>query len=275
MIERKNSVLALITSYNPDERLEQLVLSVLKDPVVSRVLIYDNNSMTGKLVLQKIRDNLDRVIVHYSSTNDGLGRAFNTLINDYWLGENFIITFDQDSKIQSNCITQLQKTLSIEHLKNPRIVSIGPRILAENTKEERKEGNQKLRRKTILITSGNLFLYDAYKEVLGFDETYFIDCLDYEFCLRLRSHGYKLIQDRNIFLYQDIGEEKLGIRTHSNFRMYYMFRNHIRLTKTYFFKFPIYITLENLLFLNYFNKWRKHNSKEDVRIIMRKAIKEA
>ncbi|MBM7313275.1 MULTISPECIES: glycosyltransferase [Streptococcus] len=275
MIERKNSVLALITSYNPDERLEQLVLSVLKDPVVSRVLIYDNNSMTGKLVLQKIRDNLDRVIVHYSSTNDGLGRAFNTLINDYWLGENFIITFDQDSKIQSNCITQLQKTLSIEHLKNPRIVSIGPRILAENTKEERKEGNQKLRRKTILITSGNLFLYDAYKEVLGFDETYFIDCLDYEFCLRLRSHGYKLIQDRNIFLYQDIGEEKLGIRTHSNFRMYYMFRNHIRLTKTYFLKFPIYITLENLLFLNYFNKWRKHNSKEDVRIIMRKAIKEA
>ena len=275
MIERKNSVLALITSYNPDERLEQLVLSVLKDPVVSRVLIYDNNSMTGKLVLQKIRDNLDRVIVHYSSTNDGLGRAFNTLINDYWLGENFIITFDQDSKIQSNCITQLQKTLSREHLKNPRIVSIGPRILAENIKEEREEGNQKLRRKTILITSGNLFLYDAYKEVLGFDETYFIDCLDYEFCLRLRSHGYKLIQNRNIFLYQDIGEEKLGIRTHSNFRMYYMFRNHIRLTKTYFLKFPIYITLENLLFLNYFNKWRKHNSKEDVRIIMRKAIKEA
>ncbi|HEM2771620.1 glycosyltransferase [Streptococcus suis] len=275
MIERKNSVLALITSYNPDERLEQLVLSVLKDPVVSRVLIYDNNSMTGKLVLQKIRDNLDRVIVHYSSTNDGLGRAFNTLINDYWLGENFIITFDQDSKIQSNCITQLQKTLSRENLKNPRIVSIGPRILAENIKEERKEGNQKLRRKTILITSGNLFLYDAYKEVQGFDETYFIDCLDYEFCLRLRSHGYKLIQDRNIFLYQDIGEEKLGIRTHSNFRMYYMFRNHIRLTKTYFLKFPIYITLENLLFLNYFNKWRKYNSKEDVRIIMRKAIKEA
>ncbi|MGO0105796.1 glycosyltransferase [Streptococcus suis] len=275
MIERKNSVLALITSYNPDERLEQLVLSVLKDPVVSRVLIYDNNSMTGKLVLQKIRDSLDRVIVHYSSTNDGLGRAFNTLINDYWLGENFIITFDQDSKIQSNCITQLQKTLSREHLKNPRIVSIGPRILAENIKEERKEGKQKLRRKTILITSGNLFLYDTYKEVQGFDETYFIDCLDYEFCLRLRSHGYKLIQDRNIFLYQDIGEEKLGIRTHSNFRMYYMFRNHIRLTRTYFLKFPIYITLENLLFLNYFNKWRKHNSKEDVRIIMQKAIKEA
>ncbi len=81
MEERKDCVIALITSYNPDEGLEQLVLSILKENIISKVLIYDNNSgITGKSVLGNIEKYTDRIIVHYSATNDGLGTAYNTLI---------------------------------------------------------------------------------------------------------------------------------------------------------------------------------------------------
>lgn len=274
--ERKDCVIALITSYNPDEGLEQLVLSILKENIISKVLIYDNNTgITGKSVLGNIEKYTDRIIVHYSATNDGLGTAYNTLINNYWSGENFIITFDQDSRIQSNFITDLYTTLRKEHAKDSRVVSIGPRIVLEGSEKSSKVTDKEDKKKLILITSGNLFFYDAFQKVQGFDESYFIDCLDYEFCLRLRKHGYRLIQNRKVLLYQNIGEEREGERMHSDFRMYYMIRNHIRLAKTYFFRFPFYILLENLLFLNYLNKWRKYSSREDVRAIVLKAIKEA
>ncbi len=277
MIEKRminKDVLVAITSFNPDFRLKELVNIVNQDPSVSTIVIYDNNSENGKEILQEIEKKYGAIHIFWSKQNNGLGLAYNYLIKTYLKDEYFVITFDQDSKIDPFFVSILRSRLINENSKNPNVISIGPRIL--NVDNSNASIERKLRKMPVLITSGNLFFIKAYNQVGGFDDDLFIDCVDFDFSLRLRSKKFALIQDREICLYQDIGEvNEDGVRLHSNIRMYYMIRNHIRLSKKYFFRFPLYIVFENIMFIRYLCKWKKYVNNIEFKNIIKKAIKES
>ena len=63
-----------------------------------------------------------------------------------------------------------------------------------------------------------------------FDEKYFIDFIDTDFCLRCKEKGILIYQIPNIYLYQTIGNKKIQILCfsfyfHNNERLYYQIRN--------------------------------------------------
>lgn len=267
------SALAIVTSYNPDEHLKNLVDKLHSDESTSRIIIFDNHSSDGINVLNEIETLYDNVVVYKSNENKGLGYAFNYSIKHYIKNERFVVTFDQDSLIDDLFITRLMNSLISENSKNKRVKSIGPRIINSNDISPKKKNG--IRSKPVLITSGNMFFVDSFYDIGGFNEEYFIDCVDYEFSLKMRKAGYILVQDRDVHLYQNIGELKNGVQMHSDFRMYYMVRNHFRLTKKYFMRFPAFIVFENIIFYKYLQKWRRMTSKEIYINTVKKAKREA
>jgi rhamnosyltransferase len=81
----------------------------------------------------------------------------------------------------------------------------------------------------------------AAVEVGGFDESLFIDYVDHEFCLRLRQHGYQVMETTRALLIHSLGALevrrfgplRLLITHHSPARRYYMSRNRILVWKKY------------------------------------------
>lgn len=80
-----------------------------------------------------------------------------------------------------------------------------------------------------VISSRRFIELSKYKETQGFDENYFVNRLDYHYCITVKELGYKVIKIKNAFLYQTLGEQGKGIfksiSKYSHIRHYYIFKN--------------------------------------------------
>lgn len=260
-------VSALIVAYNPDEKIKKLVDELAKAKKISNILIWDNASK-DKEILEKIDEESAITSIIYSNKNVGLAKALNNLVDK--ANDDFVITFDQDSYMAADDIDRLYESLISMHSKNSKYVSIGPKIVLDDDYSIQ----NKIVKKPYLITSGNLsykYIYDKYR----YDEDFFIDCLDYDFSLKVRRKYY-LCQDKSIILKQNLGECIDGVRKHSDIRMYYMLRNFVRLFKRHFLRYPIFILIMTVLFARNYHEWMSDSSDKDkVKKIIKMAMKDA
>ncbi len=87
----------------------------------------------------------------------------------------------------------------------------------------------------MVISSGSLIRSSAVTEVGLPNEDFFIDFVDYEYCLRLRKHGFRIAVVRKAILEHSIGSpttftifgRKTSWADHDPWREYYMTRNEI------------------------------------------------
>jgi rhamnosyltransferase len=92
------------------------------------------------------------------------------------------------------------------------------------------------------MTSGNLLNLDAVASIGPFEEKLFIDCVDMDYCLRLRRAGFRIIRDHSVGLQHSLGDFRtgkvgsirIGYSNHNAGRRYYITRNKIYLLKKYF-----------------------------------------
>ena len=56
-----------------------------------------------------------------------------------------------------------------------------------------------------IITSGMLVRRSAFADVPGFREDFFVDCVDSDFCLRVRRSGRRVVRDAALVLPHSIG----------------------------------------------------------------------
>lgn len=83
----------------------------------------------------------------------------------------------------------------------------------------------------------------AWKEVGGFANDFFIDSVDFDMCLLLREHGYKILRTYDTVLLHEVGHSQLRklfgkeylVYHHSPIRYYYMIRNSIYLGQRHHF----------------------------------------
>jgi rhamnosyltransferase len=88
----------------------------------------------------------------------------------------------------------------------------------------------------VVITAGTLASVRALAASESVDERYFIDAVDYDFCLKIRRAGFKVVVVQKSIIHQPIGEPsyvnswllKRNIRcsNHSALRRYYIMRNN-------------------------------------------------
>jgi rhamnosyltransferase len=231
------SVCATIVTYNPGPTLIGSVAE-LAGQVDSIVLVDNGSSAETKKTLQQLEGILDCKVM-WNRENLGIAAALNLGVK-YALDSGFdwVCTFDQDSLVSSGFIAKMLETY--ETSKNPQAVAlVAPSYVDRETGvvERLKSSNGEI---LAAMTSGSMIPSSAFRELGFFDESFYMDAVDVEFCLRARRHGMVILQSPAVLLHS-LGRTKyyrlfgvrLGVTNHSAGRRYYMTRNRLRLLIRY------------------------------------------
>jgi rhamnosyltransferase len=237
-------IIGVIVTYNPlINDLEDNVTSIL--PQVDKLVIFDNASYNNHELLKfKAYSSVELIL---SSVNVGLGEAYNSVIRANKNVFEYLITFDQDTKIPSNLIENLLPLFKVTN-----VGIVGPNF------ELRRKSRQEFEKVDVLIQSATIFKMKLFDDVGFFNADYFIDSIDFEFCLRARISGYCILRANNVFISHQLGDSKsfFGIKynSHNEVRNYFIARNHVNLTINYIKYFPGFIFKKNIFFIVHFLK---------------------
>jgi rhamnosyltransferase len=241
-----DAICAIVVTYFPDaqfvERLNRIRVQVGLTVVVDNTGDADTENLIGQL------DGPHREVIR-NDQNLGIGAALNQgLTRAKDLGFKWAITFDQDSWVYPELVAKL--IAIYEKQADPdRVGMIGCNFEDINT-HEITLGNQKLetdfRETETVITSGCLISTALFSLAGPFRSDFFIDYVDYEYCLRLRQLGYRIIISTEPLMLHALGAASpfgfnLGygrvaivLTDRSPLRRYYMTRNAIHVVKQYF-----------------------------------------
>ena len=225
-------IAAIVTAYHPDERVLAVIASTAAscDPVI----VVDNTPEGADLLDSGLSD---RVMLLRPGRNLGLAGALNLGISRLDAGVQAVLLMDQDSVIPSGMVGELAA-----HLDDPAIGAAAPApwdAASGSFIDPRTGLRPDVADRGTVITSGLLVRRDALDRVGGFREDFFVDCVDLDFCLRLRRTGARIVQDKRVRLPHTLGDTrmhrflvlKLRVTHHPTWRLYWNFRNQTLLVK--------------------------------------------
>ena len=233
-------IAATVVFYNPDESTIENIKSYIDD--VDKVYIIDNsnNDNSDKLFKNK------KIVYIPNMENVGVSKALNTAakqaIKDKY---KWLLTMDQDSRFEKDNLKKMLKYLD-ENKKE--LDSIGLLSPWHEIKTGVKKPKAKVEDVVEVMTSGNIVNLDAYQKIGGYKDWLFIDGIDFDFCMNLNVHGYKVRRLNYCTMKHELGDIKvihlLGrdfvCSNHNAIRRYYMSRNNHYIYDMYKEYFPEY-----------------------------------
>jgi len=194
---KKGKICAVMVTYNPDSPLEQNIRAVL--PHVDKLILVDNGSaLPIRAHIETIASSCPVEII-WNKENLGLATALNIGIRRALGSGDFawIATFDQDSQVSAGFrAAMLQAYMACPY--RERVGIIGPRhvVFPENSMAgiSHHEKHDSFREITAVMQSGTFLSTDALRKCGLFDESFFIDYVDFELCLRVRKMAFALLK---------------------------------------------------------------------------------
>jgi rhamnosyltransferase len=237
-------VCAVVVIYNPDS-IAVDNLEVVAN-IFDKIFVIDNSDAKHNSVdLKRIRNSSSMVYVA-NDANYGVAKALNQGVElAIKNGFSAAVLLDQDTKLSRSLLDELV------YLYNDRSRLAPVAIVGSNYQTSTSLSKQKEARfvteKTV-ITSGSLLSMEAYKNIGPFNESYFIDGVDLEFCLRAHLKGYGVYKSTKVLMEHFIGDATkhrlLGLTfitsNHSALRRYYLTRNTVFLCRSFFKSFLLY-----------------------------------
>lgn len=229
--------MAVVVSYNGLGQLRDTVHALLGQ--VGQVHIVDNGSGSESLDVLSALEQERGVSVVRLDSNQGIGCALNRgVARAREMGSRWLLTMDQDSVVDEGMIRAYQAAIA----QDPNLVCLTPQRRGGAIREGAP------RRISYAITSGNLVRVSLFDEVGLYDERLFIDCVDFDFSLRVRRAGYEVYLVPGAVMHHQLGEafalpgwlRKFYAR-HASSRRYYMYRNYLYLAERYLWTFPTFI----------------------------------
>lgn len=195
------------------------------------VFIYDNSSENISYI-DEIRL-YKNIIYFYNQRNDGLPVAFNKiLIECYNENIDFLCTLDQDSNLLANDIEEMKNAIEKNNSENIAIYAINPVDYGEKTFTN---VSNKMVEVDWAICSGSFLNLKIIKKLnIWYDENYFIDRFDADFCKQITLKNKKIILFNDIQMEHSCGDIN---HKHSVLRNYYIFRNRYYYNSKYFNEF--------------------------------------
>lgn len=220
----KNGIACVVVLYNPSTEIINKTIEYSK--IFERVILVDNSDT----VVAELCDN-NKVKYIPLLKNMGIAFALNTGINKAKeMGFEWVMTLDQDSTVTIDCVIQLYNTIQTITDKKVAIVSAN----YEPNKFLPIKGVENVH---FVITSGTVLKTEVFAEVGTFIEDMFIDAVDYEYCYRLISKGYKILRDNNAIFAHVVGNptyvKGIKCRNYPAFRYYFITRNNLIVSKLY------------------------------------------
>ncbi|MRR15260.1 MAG: glycosyltransferase family 2 protein [Deltaproteobacteria bacterium] len=240
-----DNVSAIVVTYHPKIVVLQKLLDALGEQIGSIVLV-DNGSgeYLQEFMESRRRDNEYLICL---GSNLGVAAAHNRGMA--WargMGKTHVVLFDQDSMPAPDMVFQLTSNLLKIEGQGIKVAAVGPRYQDERNMDRpsfisvsgfkvvkhfcRPEDH--LIESDVLISSGSLIPLSVLDEVGGPLNALFIDQVDFEWCFRVRSCGYRLFGVCGAVLHHSMGENPgmiLGKKFlhHGPLRHYYIFRNAV------------------------------------------------
>lgn len=243
----ERNICAIIVTFHPKpEHLDNLI-KLRKQ--VNRLVVVDNGSPSE--ALDTFRPASQTSTVHLIENGENLGVAAALNIGVRWAqaqGCNWVICLDQDSTVSDGLVGTMLSAFDAD-IDRDTIGTLAPIYI------DRLSGNEmpveRSRKGEILTvsTSGSMLPLSIFSRCGYFREDFFIDQIDYEFCLRIIAAGYRVVQCDEARLLHSLGERKnhdfgskhlLTSTHHSAKRRYYIIRNRVVLLRLYWKKFPRY-----------------------------------
>lgn len=250
------------------EKIAAVVVLHFPDLIILQALLKSLKSRVGKLYLisngidEESKANLDQdnqcIQLVELENNPGLGKALNVGMQKALEDRiEYLFLFDQDSSpsevFMQQMIGQLMQAQKIEDPK--KVVCIGPSFYdarSVNPMEARRNQFKRDGRAAnegsdaddspiacdCLITSGMLIHLGQIRPIIFFDESYFVDQVDSEWCFRVRAYGYEIYGSRVVSMGHQISDKKalhigpLTFLRYSPIRRYWYYKNSIRLIKS-------------------------------------------
>ena len=246
----KDTVCAVMVLYRPPDQIESTIRRVLSQV---EHLILVNNGVSNE-VKSRLSHPFDSVS-WLDNTENNLAKAHNMGIHharthDY----AFVLLLDEDSEPADDMVQQQLNAYHAAHQEDsdqPAVGLIAPMMQDINTHQPTRyitpfwgvgfrqataDQSGYLRHVIHVIASGSLIPLHVIAQVGQMDESYVIDYIDKEFCLRLRIRGFETRVATQATMRHRIGEREdhtlLGLpistTNHSPARRYTIYRNRLR-----------------------------------------------
>ena len=243
------TVAAVIVTYGPDAGFPARLARTAGQ--VGRVIVVDNHARApARLALRDLAT--PRIELIENPRNLGVGAALNQGVRRAeGLGCAWVLTLDQDSEVDADLV----EGLGAVYAACPFREQIG--LLNANARSKHSgqiavrcpSPAQAYAEAKTAITSGSLVRVAAYAAVGPFREDFFIEGVDLEHCLRLRSRGWRILVSCRPLMTHAAGsmaERRVGRRVvivpnAAPWRYYYVTRNLLRIFAAYGRREPAWV----------------------------------
>jgi rhamnosyltransferase len=171
--------------YNPEsnftERLQQVVAGGFE------VYVFDNTPW--KTAVRDLSINSLSIKYFTVGKNVGLGLGMSSVCAQaYYAGNSTLVFFDQDTIFSRETLDFIEKY----YLDNQSLASAYSAVAFNAKGNESAANSNCFRDVDMVINSGSLFFLDNLKKMGWHSDKYFVDCVDYEFCLNSHNSGFKV-----------------------------------------------------------------------------------
>lgn len=241
MSTSRPDVAAVLVSWNPDIDDLALVLDSLLSQVGALVVV-DNGSRNVDEVRNLIHQRQAVTLIALSE-NRGVSAALNIGVDKVrHLQPMWILTMDQDSMVDDGATNRILDAydrldattraqcgiLALRAYAGPWRLPLtrftdGLMVIGERGDFNERRG---------VITSGNLVRTELFDRI-RFDESLFVDQVDFDFCYSVRQNGYLVLEHKYPSMNHVLGERPIGTKRQHPYenaqRIYYISRNSTRL----------------------------------------------
>lgn len=246
---RAENVCAIAVTYEPDDEAVRCVARL--GQFTAATVVVDNNSSEERFSRLRAADS--RLAFVRNAENAGVAAGLNVGIAEARRrGFQWFLLFDQDTEIDATMVERVVEAYRSCPYGN-RIALQGARFAtrrADGSIESPPPVTGALWRETdLVITSGTLIGAAAFDAIGPFREDFFIDFVDYEYCLRARRQGFAVIQTAQPVMVHRPGNitrvdslltlgKRRFVSNYSPLRRYYSTRNLMLLQREYGAAYP-------------------------------------
>lgn len=239
-------IIAIIVVYKPDIVLLKKNIRKLSSQV-NNVLIINNSEFIEP-------GSFESVYIINNNNNLGIATALNIGI-DFAVKKKFdyALLLDQDSTPDDVLVQELERGFHFDH----QIAMAVPQIIYLGT-DKRDSNEFEYEFVDFAITSGSMLNLSLIKQIGYFDDNLFIDCVDFDYCFKIRINNLRIVRVNKAMLYQRLGNmvryNFAGISVyptnHNYIRRYYITRNRLYIGVKYF-HFNKMFLIKNILRIIY------------------------
>jgi len=233
------SVAACIVSYNPGPEVRLALCSVLSQ--VSTVFVIDNaSSRKSEVALSELCSELGAVLI-VNKDNIGVAGAYNQAASmAISQGYEWMLLLDQDSVAPVGLVQQLMRGANRWGGRRlPAVVC--PLSIGSNPSGHQCAVPDADMAVQTCMNAGSIVKLAAWEAVGGYDESFFVDYVDHEFCFRCRQHSWEVVQVCGAVMVHSPGSptrhrflwKRPITSNHSALRRYYITRNQILFYRKY------------------------------------------